>query len=84
VSHSAVPLPYDLGVPANFAEQLTYAEQTFSGAVASFEDIPTKLAAGDYGVATYAILTGADVASIAPLEDLILGARRRFKAPPSD
>jgi hypothetical protein len=51
------PLPYDLGVPVNFAEQLTYAEQTFSGAVVSLFDV----------------LTGADFASIAPLEDLILG-----------
>jgi hypothetical protein len=68
------PLAYDLGVPDNFADQLTYAEETFSGAVASFEDVPTELAAGDYGVATYDILTGADYATIAPLEDLILGA----------
>ena len=68
------PLLYDLGAPANFAEQLTYAEQTFSGAVASLEDVPAELAAGDYGAATYDVLTGADFATIAPLEDLILGA----------
>jgi hypothetical protein len=68
------PLPYDLGVPTDFADQLTYAEQTFTGAVVGdFGDIPAELAAGDYGVATYDVLLGADFASIAPLEDLILG-----------
>jgi hypothetical protein len=68
------PLLFDLGAPVNFAEQLTYAEQTFSYAVANLEDAPAELAAGDYGAATYDVLIGADYASIAPLEDIILGA----------
>jgi hypothetical protein len=68
------PLLFDLGAPANFAEQLTYAEDTFSGAVANLEDAPAELAAGDYGEAAYDVLDGADYASIAPLEDIILGA----------
>ncbi len=68
------PLLYDLGAPVNFAEQLTYAEQTFTYAVGNLEDAPAALATGDYGAATYDVLLGADYASIAPLEDIILGA----------
>jgi len=68
------PLPYDLGAEANFAGGLADAENDFSYAVVNLEDIPAELAAGDYGVATYDVLIGADYASIAPLEELILGA----------
>ncbi len=68
------PLLYDLGGEANLADGLSQAEVDFSGAVASFEDVPAELAAGDYGSATYDVLTGVDYLSVVPLEDLLLGA----------
>jgi hypothetical protein len=68
------PLLFNLG-ELNFAGGLADAEDQFSYAVGSdFGDIPTELAAGDYGVATYDVLLGADYASVVPLEDIILGA----------
>jgi hypothetical protein len=68
------PLPFDLG-ELNFAGGLADAQDQFSYAVvADFGDIPTELAAGDYGVATYDVLLGADYATVVPLEDIILGA----------
>jgi hypothetical protein len=69
-----------LGFPANFAEQLTYAEQALSGAVASFEDVPTELAAGDYGVVTYAIITGVHFATIALLKISFSARPHRIRA----
>jgi hypothetical protein len=68
------PLLFNLG-ELNFAGGLADAEDQFGYAVvADFEDIPTEVAAGDYGVATYDVLLGADFASVVPLEDIILGA----------
>jgi hypothetical protein len=68
------PLPFDLG-ELNFAGGLADAEDQFSYAVTSdFGDIPTELAASDYGSATYDLLLGAEYASVVPLEDIILGA----------
>jgi hypothetical protein len=68
------PLLFNLG-ELNFATGLEDAGDQFSYAVVGdLEDIPTELAAGDYGIATYDVLLGADYASVVPLEDLILGA----------
>jgi hypothetical protein len=64
--------------PTDFTEALTDAEGYVTGSAPYFSDAATELASGDYGAAVYYDLFGADLLTVAPVEELLLGVAASF------
>jgi len=71
-------LPYDLTAPASFADGVAGAQSLIAEGQAYFDQAATLFAGGDYGDTVYSDLLGADLVSIVPLEELILGSVASF------
>jgi hypothetical protein len=65
---------YDLPTPGTFADGLTDAQTLFADSAGVFNDAATDLAAGDYGQAVLFDLFGVDLATVVPLEEVLLGS----------
>jgi hypothetical protein len=66
--------PWGLTAPTDFSDALTNVEAFISQGEGDFTVAASDLASGDYGDAAVFGLFGVDAISIAPLEELLLGA----------
>jgi hypothetical protein len=69
---------WGLAIPSSFSDALTSAQSDITTATAYFTNGATDLASGDYGGAAIYDTLGSDLASIAPLEELLLGVAVSF------
>jgi hypothetical protein len=72
-----VAIPWEFVLPADFSDAVTTAEAFLTGN-GYFESAVTAFSLGEYGTAAYDDLVGLDVATIAPLQELLLGAAVSF------
>ncbi len=70
-------IPWEFVLPADFSDAVTTAGTYLTGN-GYFEAAQTAFSLGDYGEAAYDDLIGLDVATIAPLQELLLGAAVSF------
>jgi hypothetical protein len=70
--------PWGFSVPTDFSDAVTGAESFVSSAETYFTAGSTALSFGEYGIAAYEDLIGADLVAVAPLEELLLGAAVSF------
>jgi hypothetical protein len=68
------PVGFNLEVPADFSDGLSYAQSFFEDGVSDISDAATFFSAGEYGDGFIYDLFGADYATIVPLEELLLGS----------
>jgi hypothetical protein len=77
-----VPVTGDIGwaisQPTDFTEALADAETYVTGSAEYFSAAATDLAGGEYGAVAFNDLIGADFLTVAPLEELLLGAAASF------
>jgi hypothetical protein len=65
-------------LPTNYADAVTEAESIFADGENYLTDGASALAAGDYSTATADYLFAADYLTVAPLQELLLGAAVSF------
>jgi hypothetical protein len=71
--------PWDFGLPADFNTAVTDAETIFAaGETYLTTDAPEAFSLGEYGAAAYDDLFGLDYLTVAPLQELLLGAAVSF------
>jgi hypothetical protein len=70
-------IPWDFVLPADFSDAVTIAQEYLTGN-GYFADAVSAFSLGDYGEAAYDDLIGLDVATLGPLEELLLGAAVSF------
>jgi hypothetical protein len=72
-------IPWSFGVPADFSSALNETESIIStGENYLTTEAPEALSLGDYGTAAYEYLIGLDYLTVAPLDELLLGAAVSF------
>ncbi len=71
-------ITFGIGLPSSLADSVTLAESDFTGAESEFALAATDFSAGNYGDATLFDFIGADLASVVPVEELLLGAAVSF------
>jgi hypothetical protein len=72
-------IPWSFGVPADFSAALAETESILTtGETYLTTDASTAISLGDYGTAAYEYLVGADYLTVAPLDELLLGAAASF------
>ena len=70
--------PWGLPAPTSFSEALSSADSYITEGEGYFTTAASDLVSGDYGDAAIYDLFGADIVTIAPLEELLLGASVSF------
>jgi hypothetical protein len=71
-------IPWGFSLPADFSDDVTTVESQFIAGESLLAIAASALSLGEYGTAAYDDLAGADLLTIAPLEELILGAAASF------
>jgi hypothetical protein len=74
----ATDITAGLPVPTDFADAVTNAQALISQGESQLSDVAPLLSAGEYGSAVYYDLTGSELVSVFPLEELLLGAVAQF------
>jgi hypothetical protein len=64
----------DLPIPGTFADGLTEAQTIFAASADEFHEAAMDFAAGDYGHAAFFDLDALNLASVIPLEEVLLGS----------
>ena len=71
-------IAFGLAAPTDFADGLTDAQITFASGASLFADSASLFGVGDYGAATSDLIIAADLTSITPLEEILLGTVASF------
>ena len=71
-------IPWDFVLPADFSDAVTTVESQFAAGEGLLAAASSALSFGEYGTAAYDDLAGADLLTVAPLEELLLGAAVSF------
>jgi 3-oxoacyl-[acyl-carrier-protein] synthase-3 len=74
----ATDITVGLPVPTDFADAVTNAQTMVSEGEGELSEVAPFLSAGEYGSAVYVDLTGSELLSVFPLEELLLGAVAQF------
>lgn len=69
---------WTFALPADYASAVTEAESIFTSGESLLTDGASALTAGDYGNAAADYLVAADYLTVAPLQELLLGAAASF------
>jgi hypothetical protein len=72
------PISWGFSDPTSFSNALTFLGDDITAGETYFTDAATALSGGEYGPALFDDLVGADLFTVAPLEELILGAAVSF------
>jgi hypothetical protein len=71
-------IPWGFSLPADFSDAVTTVESQFAAGEGLLAAASSALSFGEYGTAAYDDLAGADLLTVAPLEELLLGAAVSF------
>jgi hypothetical protein len=76
LDNEAVTGPIGLGVtpPTDFADAVSVAETLYQEGTTEMTDAANAFIAGDYGYGVFYDLFGADIATVLPLEEILLGS----------